>query len=170
MAIESERPEPFYWELRTLNALPVLEEIFPVCADAVVQGLPGYERGHADDLRHQLINAETFVENTSVGGQVPKDRSMRSLGDLLILCALRNHIEAREWGDRVHLALYDGDGVVASKTTPLSSSREHEIDLLKIAGVNKQDKEAPATKLAVALGLLPPPIDLSMAPVQDFYL
>ena len=162
--------EPFYWELRTLDALSTLDETFPVCADAVIQGLPGYEKGYADDLRDQLISTDTFVENMSINGHIPKDRSTRSLGNLLILCALRNHIESRECGDRVRLTIVDGHDVIANKTAPESLKRKSEAALLELAGLDRQEKEAPATKLAVALGLLPPPIDLSMAPAQDFYL
>ena len=85
----------------------------------------------------------------------------------MILCALQQRTNALG-GKRLLISIIDGDTVVQRKSAPGKASDT--IALLEKASLDRRDKEAPGTRLAVALGLLPPPLDVSMAPVDDFFL
>ncbi len=174
------KPEPdaaFFWEVRsplTPNGGPDREavkdfiDMFWDIAGTVTSVLPRYEAHYANALLSALVHAEaqSFV-SVSTGGSISQDGSERSLGDLMILCALQQRTNALG-GKRLLISIIDGDTVVQRKSAPGKASDT--IALLEKASLDRRDKEAPGTRLAVALGLLPPPLDVSMAPVDDFFL
>jgi hypothetical protein len=156
-------PDPFYWELQILSAPPpsLIRTIVYEQAAVVSKSMPDYT--YCDALWALLDQEGSMTNGSDVAGEIPKDGSVQTLGHLLVLCKTANVLDAL-WSQYAHLSVINGDWVLKS------NGCLDMIAVLQAAGLDRDDKKAPATLAAIALGLLPTPIDLSGAPVDDFYL
>lgn len=156
-------PDPFYWELQILSAPPpsLIRTIVYEQAAVVSKSMPDYT--YCDALWAHLDHGGAITSGSDTAGEIPKDGSVQTLGHLLVLCKTANVLDAL-WSQYAHLSVINGDWVLKS------NGCLDMIAVLQAAGLDRDDKKAPATLAAIALGLLPTPIDLSGAPVDDFYL
>ena len=160
-------PDSFYWELRVLKKHPDaalnLSAMFPEIAATVAAHLPGYGKEDIQTLNAELDAAGFWTCDSDCGGEVPKDGSLKTLAALLILSETQRRIEGY-WSQWFRLTLIDGNDALAGHDS------HGRLRVLEAAGLDRSAKKAPATLAAIALGLLPAPIDLSAAPGGDFYL
>lgn len=161
------KQDSFYWELRVIKRHPdavlSLSAMFPEIAATVATHLPGYGKEDTQTLYAELDAAGFWTCDADCGGEVPKDGSLKTLATLLVLSEIQRRIE-EYWGQWLRLTLVDGDDA-------LTGHGSHgRLRVLEAAGLDRSAKKAPATLAAIALGLLPAPIDLSAAPGDDFYL
>jgi hypothetical protein len=156
-------PDPFYWELEILSAPPptLIRTIVYEEAAIVSKSMPDYT--YCDALWALLDHGGAITSGSDAAGEIPKDGSVQTLGHLLVLCKTANVLDAL-WSQYAHLSVINGEWVLKS------NGSLDTIAVLQAAGLDRDDKKAPATLAAIALGLLPTPIDLSAAPVDDFYL
>lgn len=164
-------PDPFYWELlihETHFELPaktvsILRVIVRKHADIVSASMPDYAGANA--LWDLLDHGHAITNGSSdTAGEIPKDGSVSTLGHLLVLCKMAMELDDR-WSRYAHLSVTHGEWVLKKSDGGLDK-----IVMLQAAGLDPDDKKAPATLAAIALGLLPTPIDFSGAPDDDFYL
>jgi hypothetical protein len=158
-------PDPFYWELRILSRPPrlLIHDIVHTQAALVSAAMPEYTKADAQALWAMMNSEDAITSGSDTAGEIPKDGSVRTLGHLMVLWKTAIEFDAR-WSHYVHLALTGAQWVLQS------NGELDKIAMLQAAGLNRDDKKAPATLAAIALGLLPTPIDLSGAPDDDFYL
>lgn len=158
-------PDPFYWELQILSPPPrlLIHDIIHTQAALVSAAMPEYTKADAQALWAMMNRDEAITKGSDTAGEIPKDGSVRTLGHLMVLWKTAIECDAR-WSQYVHLALTGAQWVLQS------NGELDKIAMLQTAGLNRDAKEAPATLAAIALGLLPTPIDLSGAPGDDFYL
>ncbi len=156
-------PDPFYWELQNISAPPptLIRTIVYEQAAIVSKSMPDYT--YCDALWALLDHGGAITNGSEAAGEIPKDGSVQTLGHVLVLCKTAIVLDAH-WSQYAHLSVINGDWVLKS------NGCLDIIAVLQAAGLDRDDKKAPATLAAIALGLLPTPIDLSGAPVDDFYL
>ena len=157
-------PDPFYWELEILSAPPptLIRTIVYEQAAVVSKSMPDYT--YCDALWALLDHGGAITSGSDdAAGEIPKDGSVQTLGHLLVLYKTANVLDVH-WSQYAHLSVINGDWVLKS------NGCLDMIAVLQAAGLDRDDKKAPATLAAIALGLLLTPIDLSGAPVDDFYL
>lgn len=158
-------PDPFYWEVQILikPQTSLIHYIIHTQAALVSGAMPAYTDADVKALWAMMNRDEAMINGSDAAGEIPKDGSVRTLGHLMVLCKAAAEIQAR-WSTYAHLSVISGEWTLNSK------GDVDRIALLQAAGLNRDAKEAPATRAAIALGLLPTPIDLSGAPDDDFYL
>lgn len=164
-------PDPFYWELLIHDAHPALptktasliRTIVRKQANIVSASMPDY--AGTDALWDLLDHGHAITNGSSdTAGEIPNDGSVSTLGHLLVLCKMAMELDDH-WSQYAHLSVTHGEWVLKKSDGSLDK-----IVMLQAAGLDPNDKKAPATLAAMALGLLSTPIDFSGAPDDDFYL